>query len=148
MAEEDAFDDLMTPAQLRHLREQREQARVRELMAKHRQEAELAQEQQLAFLERKVDAAAIAWVRKRAQQAAANGASELRVLSFPAAWCSDHGRAINNLEPDWPGSLTGYAKDVYETFLEHFEHLGYRMRAQVLTYTGEGLGEVALFLCW
>lgn len=148
MAEEDAYGDLMTPEQLQRMREERESAKVRELMQKHRHDEEVEQEQHLAFLERKVDAAAIAWVKKRLRQAAENGAGELRVLSFPAAWCSDHGRAINNLDPDWPNSLTGYAQEIYKSFLEHFEQLGYRMRAQVLSYTEDGLGEIGLFLSW
>lgn len=56
-------------------------------------------------------------------------ADELELLRFPAAWCSDHGRAINNLEPDWPRTLVGYARNVHDAFADHLAPLGYRMSA-------------------
>ena len=43
------------------------------------------------------------WVRR----AAAQGRSEIEIMRFPSQYCTDHGRAINNLEEGWPETLTG-----------------------------------------
>ena len=38
-----------------------------------------------------------------------HGQEEIEIMRFPAHFCTDHGRAINNFEADWPDSLTGFA---------------------------------------
>ena len=145
MSLERGIGDLPTPVELRRISEANETAKLREALEKEEE-----QEQALyrSFLERDIDTEALAWVEKRVRQAAEQGTREVIVLKFPSAWCIDHGRAINNLEPGWPETLSGLAKRAYEVYARHFEPLGYKFRAQVLSYTDEGLGEVGLFLSW
>ena len=48
------------------------------------------------------------------ERAIKNGLTEVEVLRFPNALCTDHGRAINNnLEPGWEDTLTGLPKEMY-----------------------------------
>src|SRR5262249_13132257 len=58
--------------------------------------------------ERLVRAAAII------KRAANNGLTEIEVTRFPNALCTDRGRAINQREPGWEKTLTGYPKELYD----------------------------------
>ena len=48
-----------------------------------------------------------------ARQAAENGQKEFMLLGFASQLCSDGGRAINALEPNWPRTLRGEAAEIY-----------------------------------
>ena len=48
------------------------------------------------------------------ERAIKNGLTEVEVLRFPIALCTDYGRAINNLEPGWENTLTGVPKEMYQ----------------------------------
>jgi hypothetical protein len=87
-------------------------------------------------------------VNKAIRRAAEDGFRELMVLSFPASYCNDGGRRINNLESDWPVSLEGFAKIAHEYHQQKLQPLGYRLTARVLDYPGGFPGEVGLFLSW
>jgi len=56
--------------------------------------------------ERLVRAAAII------KRAANNGLTEVEVARFPNELCTDRGRAINQREPGWEKTLTGYPKEL------------------------------------
>ena len=45
------------------------------------------------------------------QRAVRNGLHEIQVYRFPNALCTDHGRAINQMEAGWEKTLTGAPKD-------------------------------------
>ncbi len=83
-------------------------------------------------------------VRHAAQQ----NRSEFLVMRFPAEYCLDKGRAINNGEPAWECTLQGRAKRALEFYEEHLKALGYKARAEILSYPDGNLGEVGLFLRW
>ena len=85
-----------------------------------------------------------AWVRRAAEQ----GQSEIQILRFPSQYCTDHGRAINNFDEDWPRTLTGFAEKVYAAYLEYLKPQEYTIRAQILNYPDGGLGEVGLYIGW
>ncbi|MDY0884910.1 hypothetical protein ACFPL7_05775 [Dongia soli] len=87
-------------------------------------------------------------VNKAIRRAAEDGFRELMAVSFPASYCNDGGRRINNLEPDWPVSLEGFAKIAYDYYQEKLHPMGYRLTARVLDYPGGFPGEVGLFLSW
>jgi len=54
------------------------------------------------------------------QRAVGNGLTEVEVLRFPNALCTDHGRAINNdLEPGWESTLTGLPNEMYQFWDKH-----------------------------
>ena len=58
------------------------------------------------------------------------------------------GRRINNMEPDWPQSLEGFAKKAYEYFMTELKPLGFKLSAQILDYPGGIPGNVGLYLSW
>ena len=63
-------------------------------------------------------------------------------------YCTDGGRAINNFEPDWPKTLTGFAKRAYEFWQEELEPQGYKLSAQIMDFPGGVPGDVGVFLRW
>jgi hypothetical protein len=46
------------------------------------------------------------------ERAVANGLTEVLIMRFPNALCTDHGRAINQQEPGWEQTLTGLPKGI------------------------------------
>ena len=53
-------------------------------------------------------------------QAVKNGLTEVEVLRFPNALCTDRGRAINNgFGPGWENTLTGLPKEMYQFWDRH-----------------------------
>src|SRR5262249_34002858 len=48
------------------------------------------------------------------KRAANNGLTEVDVVRFPNELCTDPGRAINQREPGWEKTLTGYPKELYD----------------------------------
>src|SRR5689334_10980746 len=53
-------------------------------------------------------------LQSKLRSAAQRGVSELMVMRFPTALCTDKGRAINNADKDWPDTLTGRPRQAYE----------------------------------
>jgi hypothetical protein len=83
------------------------------------------------------------------ERAIKNGLLEVEVLRFPNALCTDHGRAINNnLEPGWEDTLTGLPKEMYRFWDEHLRPLGYRVRVQVVDFSGGVPGDIGITLKW
>jgi hypothetical protein len=78
-----------------------------------------------------------------------NGLTEVEVLRFPNALCTDRGRAINNnLEPGWEHTLTGLPKEMYQFFDRHMRPLGYKARVQVVDFSGGVPGDIGFSLKW
>lgn len=84
----------------------------------------------------------------KTRAAAARGETEVLVMRFPSALCSDKGRAINNAEPDWPATLTGRPRQAYEFWKEHLQPAKYKLRAMIIDWPGGLPGDVAFFLSW
>ena len=83
------------------------------------------------------------------QRAIKNGLSEVEVFRFPNALCTDHGRAINNdMEPGWENTLTGLPKEMYGFWDRHLRLLGYKIRVQVVDFSGGVPGDIAFTLKW
>jgi hypothetical protein len=87
-------------------------------------------------------------VTQLVNRAAERGQSEVQVYRFPNALCSDHGRRINNSEPEWEKTLEGRPKAAYEFWHEHLRPLGFHLRAEVLEYPGGMPGDIGLILTW
>jgi hypothetical protein len=80
--------------------------------------------------------------------AAERGARELLIGRFPVDLCVDHGRALNQSEPEWPDTLTGVPRQVYEVWKETLQPLGYGLKAEIIEWP-EGLpGEAGMYLTW
>jgi hypothetical protein len=82
-------------------------------------------------------------------RAVRNGLTEVEVMRFPNALCTDHGRAINNnLEPGWEDTLTGLPKEMYQFFDRHLRPLGYKFRIQVVDFSSGVPGDIGMSLKW
>ncbi|MHB2167659.1 hypothetical protein [Alsobacter sp. R-9] len=82
------------------------------------------------------------------RRAAERGETEVLVMRFPVALCSDHGRAINNGDAEWPDSLTGRPRQAYEFWRDHVRPAGYRLKALIIEWPGGMPGDVGMFLSW
>jgi|SRR5215208_3865761 len=83
------------------------------------------------------------------QRAVKNGRTEVEVWRFPNALCTDRGRAINNnLEPGWEKTLTGLPKELYEFWDKHLKPRGYKLRFQVVDFSGGVPGDIGITLKW
>ena len=149
MASGDGDGGLIRPDTLRRLADEKEMERLKEAL-KRQQKAE---EERAAFHQtfetrevRPEEANRV--ISALVRRAAEDGKREVLALRFPSEWCTDKGRAINNLEPHWPETLTGFAKRGYEFYQKELQPAGYRMRAQILDYPGGMPGDVGIFLSW
>lgn len=87
-------------------------------------------------------------IRRLVMNAVEEGKTEALVYSFPSSLCSDAGRAINNADPNWPESLQGKAKELYERYKAVAQPQGYKLRAMIIDFPGGMPGDVGLFLDW
>lgn len=139
---------ILSAQQLKHIADEKETAKLREILDRRRKEEDEEHRARQDFMERQVTPQGVerfnAWVRRAAEQ----GHNEIQILRFPSQYCSDHGRAINNFEEDWPVTLTGFAAKVHAAYVEYLQPQGYKIRAQILNYPDGGLGEVGLYVGW
>ena len=84
----------------------------------------------------------------KTRAAAERGETEVMVMRFPNALCTDHGRAINQCETDWPETLTGRPRQAYELWKEHLQPEKYKLKAMIVEWPGGLPGDVAFFLSW
>ncbi|MFL5267276.1 MAG: hypothetical protein ACJ8AH_11910 [Stellaceae bacterium] len=82
------------------------------------------------------------------EKAAERGQSEVQVYRFPNNLCTDHGRRINNADPDWHTTLEGRPRAGYEFWHDHLRPQGFHLRAQVLEYPGGMPGDIGFFITW
>ena len=84
----------------------------------------------------------------QARAAAEHGEQEFMVLRFPADLCTDHGRAINAPQQDWPKTLRGEAAEIYLQWERELKPRGFRLTARVLDFPDGKPGDIGLFLAW
>jgi hypothetical protein len=83
------------------------------------------------------------------QRAVKNGLTEVEVTRFPNVMCTDRGRAINNnLEPGWEKTLTGLPKELYEFWERQLKPRGYKIKFQVVDFSGGVQGDIGITLKW
>ena len=87
-------------------------------------------------------------LQSKLRSAAQRGVSELMVMRFPTALCTDKGRAINNADKDWPDTLTGRPRQAYELWRDQLRPAGYRLKAMIVEWPGGLPGDVGFFLQW
>jgi len=139
---------LVTPDDLRKFTEDARRAKVQEQFDHARKLEEEQKALREAFLSRDVHPQVMERVNAAVRRAAEQGLHEIEVMKFPAEYCNDKGRRINNAEPDWPSSLEGFAKRAHEFFVKELRPLGFNVRAQILNYPDGRLGDVGFFLSW
>ena len=143
-----AMSELVTPNELKRLQDELEAKKAAEAIARMRKVDEEQKHLHDAFVDREIRPEAKERVNAAVRRAVENGLSEVQVITFPSAWTNDHGRRINNLEPDWPDSLEGFAKRAYQFYVKEMQPLGFKLRAQILNYPNGMPGDVGLFLSW
>jgi hypothetical protein len=139
---------IVTPEELRKAQDERDMAAAREAMEKLRRTEEEQQALHEAFMKRKIGPEAIERFNAAVKKAAEQGQHEIMIGQFPASWLSDGGRRINNNLEDWPESLEGIAKQVYEYHVKNLAPLGYKMRVEVLNFPGGVPGDIGIFFRW
>ena len=82
------------------------------------------------------------------ERAAKNGLTEVQVYRFPNTLCTDRGRAINQQEAGWEATLTGIPKEIYQFWDRRLRPLGYRLRVQIVDFSGGVPGDVGMTLKW
>jgi hypothetical protein len=87
-------------------------------------------------------------LKAKLRLAAERGQTELMVMRFPNAICTDHGRAINNADPTWPETLTGRPRQAYELWRDQLRDAGFKLSAQIIEWPGGMPGDVGFFLKW
>lgn len=87
-------------------------------------------------------------IRNVVMRAVKEGKLEALVYSFPSDFCTDSGRAINNADPDWPQTLQGKAKELYDRFKEVAQPQGYKLKAMVINFPGGVPGDIGFYLNW
>ena len=89
-----------------------------------------------------------AMIRRLVRNAVEKGHLEAMVYSFPSDLCTDGGRAINNSDPNWPETLQGKAKEMYDAFKARIQPQGYKLKAMIINFPGGVPGDVGFFLNW
>jgi len=140
--------DLLKPDDLRKIADDLDMAKAKKMLEHMKVEEAERDSLREAFLSREIHPQVKERVNTAIRRAAELGNRQLLALTFPASYCNDQGRRINNMEPDWPDSLEGFAKKAYEYFMTELKPLGYRLTAQVLDYPGGMPGNVGLYLSW
>lgn len=82
------------------------------------------------------------------QRAVRNGLSEVQVYRFPNSLCTDHGRAIDQMETDWENTLTGIPGEIYQLWSDYLRPRGYRIRYQSVDYPGGVPGDISITISW
>ena len=140
--------DLMRPDDLKKITNDAEMAKAQEYLKKAKREEEEQKSLREAFLDRDLHPEVRDRVNAAIRRAAEQGNQQLQVITFPASYCNDGGRRINNAEPDWPDSLEGFAKRAYAFYVKELQPLGYKLRVEILDYPGGMPGNVGMFLRW
>jgi hypothetical protein len=82
------------------------------------------------------------------QRAVRNGLSEVQVYRFPNILCTDKGRAINQMESGWEATLTGIPREIFQLWSDYLRPRGYRIRYQVIDFSGGMPGDIGITISW
>ena len=82
------------------------------------------------------------------QRAVKNGLTQVQVYRFPNSLSTDHGRAINQMEPGWEKTLTGIPREIFQLWADHLKPRGYRIAYQVIDFPGGMPGDIGITLSW
>ena len=141
-------EGLITPDELRRIADDKEMEKAKEALEKKRKADDERHHFHDAFMSQDIHPEVFERVSRVVKGAAERGEREVLVIRFPSEYCTDGGRAINNFEPNWPETLTGFAKRAHEFFQKELQPRGYKARAQILDFPGGVPGDVGIFLSW
>ncbi|MDJ0944838.1 MAG: hypothetical protein QNJ30_15325 [Kiloniellales bacterium] len=138
----------LTAAELRQHMSELEMERIEKQERKRRAAEQAMSDFVEQFTKNHLSDAEVAQMLTKARQAAERGLTEVMVMRFPSSLCEDHGRAINNNETDWPETLPGKARDLYELWKTEGRDKGFRMTAMIVDFPDGKPGDVGLFINW
>lgn len=139
---------LLRPEDLQMIASDAEMEELKRDQKRDQSQKQQQRELREAFMSRKVAPEVVERINEAVRIAARNGHHHLQVITFPANYCDDGGRRINIADPEWPTTLTGFAKDAFEFYDKQLRPLGYKLRAEIISFPGGMPGEVALSLVW
>jgi hypothetical protein len=139
---------ILTPKELSLISSAADDARVEEERRERDKKAQHKRELQEAFMSQDVHPEVRDRVNQAVRRAAEQGHTQLQVMTFPASYCNDGGRRINNLDPNWPESLEGFAKRAYQLYEKELKPLGYKLHCEIINFPGGMPGDVGMFLRW
>ena len=139
---------VISPDELRRIAEQKEMEELQKALEKKRQRDHEHDQLRESFMHQDVHPDVFDRVTRAVKNAAERGEREIMVLRFSSEYCTDRGRAINNFDPGWPDTLTGFAQKAHEFYLKELQPKGYKVRAQIMDYPGGVPGDVGIFLKW
>jgi hypothetical protein len=140
--------DLMRPDDLKKISSDADMAKAQEHIKRAKKQEEEQASLREAFMHRGIHPEVKDRLNAAIRRAAEQGTNRLQIITFPASYCNDGGRRINNNESDWSSSLEGFAKIAYEYFEKELKPLGYRLHVEILDYPGGMPGNVGMFLRW
>lgn len=88
------------------------------------------------------------YMLSHARDAAKKGEEEYLLLRFPCEICSDHGRAINAPDPEWPTTLRGVPAEIFMRWKTELRPHGFSLQARVVDFPDGIPGDIGLFLSW
>ncbi|MDE1145873.1 MAG: hypothetical protein PW843_04530 [Azospirillaceae bacterium] len=140
---------LPTAAEIRAIIERKAAARADEARRRLSVQEEEDKAKRAAFMERTLTPGFIHTVMTRVQHAAENGEKKLMLGQFPCEWCADGGRKINVLEDNWPDTLLGFARGLYEFWSAELKPRGYGLSAEVVSFKDGGIsGDIGIYISW
>lgn len=110
------------------------------------EEAHLKQARQL--LSAKLSEESWQHMVRNARAAAQKGEEEQLLLRFPCQLCTDHGRAVNAPDPNWPTTLRGIAAEVFMRWKKELQPAGFGLVARVVEFPDGVPGDIGLYLEW
>jgi hypothetical protein len=140
--------ELLRPQDLKRIASDAEMAKVDEDRRLNAHRDEQRDRLREAFMAREVHPEAIERINRAVRIAAEQGHHQIQVLTFPSTYCSDRGRRINIGDPEWPGTLTGFAKKAFDFYVKELRPLGYKMSTEIITWPQGMPGEIAMYLKW
>src|SRR5690349_20413868 len=103
------MESILKPDELHKITDEAEMAELKAALAKRKQAEHSVEELRQPFMARDIAKEAPERINAAIKTAAQRGLREIQVLRFPANYCNDGDRSINNFEPDWHKSLEGFA---------------------------------------
>ncbi len=138
----------VTAAELKGLVAEYERGKLRVHDEAQRQGKEKRAEQVKLLLKSRFTDPEMTQLLSQAREAARRGESGVPALVFPAALCTDGGRAINLPDPDWPASLQGKAADFFRRWDKELRPLGFALSARIVSFPDGFPGDAELALVW
>jgi hypothetical protein len=142
------MEAILKPDELHAISDEAEMADLKAALAKRKKAEHSMEELRHTFMARDIAIEAPARINAAIKTAAQRGAREIQVLRFPASYCNDGGRSINNFEPDWHTSLEGFAQRAYAYYEKELAPLNFKLRAEIASFPDGVPGDVAMYLRW